>query len=353
VARPVASNRHTPRLVRLAVVTSLAAFSVSVLPGTAQATPGQPVSTPKTSQDAAAKVEQLANQLEILSEDINGRSALVAKLKITSKKANDAAKTADDQYAKLAGEVSAIVRTTYMAAPFGQFATLMTSSSPEDFLAQLSTLERMSKQRGKVIGSALRAKQQRDAAKATAQAALSKAMTEWTTLVHKQQSLKSQIATYKDLFNKLSAKERQQLIGVGGTADRGSPRTTPPTGLPPAPNPKANIAVQTALAQLGKPYRWGAYGPDQFDCSGLTMFSWGKAGVALPHQSAQQYNYGTHVAADLSVLKPGDLLFFYSPTIHHVAIYIGNNQMVHAPQDNVPVQVVGVDWKNIVGATRL
>lgn len=348
----MASNRHTPRLVRLAVVTSVAAFAVSVLPGTAQATPGQPVSTPKTSQDAAAKVEQLANQLEVLSEDINKRSALVSKLKVAAKKANDAAKVADDAYAKLSGEVSAIVRTTYMAAPFGQFATLMTSSSPEDFLAQLSTLERMSEQRGKVIGSALRAKQTRDAAKAKAQSSLSKAMTEYTALVKKQQALKSQISSYKDLFNKLSVKERQQLAGPGGTASRGAPRTSVPAGLPPAPNPKAATAVQTALNQLGKPYSWGAAGPGAFDCSGLTMYSWAAAGVSLPHQSGEQYGYGTHIAASLDVLKPGDLLFFYSP-IHHVSMYVGNGQMVHAPQDGVPVQVVGVDWGNIVGATRL
>jgi len=104
---------------------------------------------------------------------------------------------------------------------------------------------------------------------------------------------------------------------------------------------------------VGKPYVWGASGPDSFDCSGLTMYAWAAAGVALPHQSSQQYGYGTHVSTDLSVLKPGDLLFFYSPTIHHVSMYIGNGQMVHAPDSGDVVRVVGVDFGNLVGATRL
>jgi len=127
-----------------------------------------------------------------------------------------------------------------------------------------------------------------------------------------------------------------------------------PTNFPnaPAPNGRAQIAVDFAKRQVGKGYRYATSGPDTFDCSGLTAAAWAAAGVGLPHQSGQQYSYGTHVAADLAVLKPGDLLFFYDP-IHHVALYIGNGKMVHAPTQGVPVQVVNVDWKNIVGATRL
>jgi cell wall-associated NlpC family hydrolase len=348
----VASNRHTPRLVRLAVVTTITAFTVSLLPGVSEAAPVKPASTPKTSQDAATKVEQLANQLETLSEEINGRAIQVKKLTTIAIKAKQAAATADQRYKQLAGEVSAIVRQTYMAAPFGQFTTLMTSGSPQDFLDQLSTLERMSETRGKVIGGAFKAKQQRDAATAAATSALRQASGQLKSLQAKKASLSKQIAQYRAMFDALSAKERAQLVGNGGgTADRGE-RQTIPTGLPPAPNPRAKVAVQTALDQLGKPYSWGAAGPSQFDCSGLTMYAWAAAGVQLPHQSGEQYGYGTHVAADLAVLKPGDLLFFYEP-IHHVALYIGSGKMVHAPTEGVPVQVVNVDWKNIVGATRL
>ena len=75
-----------------------------------------------------------------------------------------------------------------------------------------------------------------------------------------------------------------------------------------------------ALAQIGKPYVFAASGPNAYDCSGLTMAAWGKAGVQLPHFAAYQYNMGHHVSR--SQLEPGDLVFFY-PGIQHVAMYIG------------------------------
>src|SRR4051812_37082373 len=104
-----------------------------------------------------------------------------------------------------------------------------------------------------------------------------------------------------------------------------------------APNAAAQIAVDTALAQLGKPYVWGGAGPNSFDCSGLTQYAYAAAGIALPHSSNMQSRIGTPVA--LSALQPGDLVFFYSP-VSHVGIYIGNGQMVHASTAGQPVKVV-------------
>jgi cell wall-associated NlpC family hydrolase len=91
---------------------------------------------------------------------------------------------------------------------------------------------------------------------------------------------------------------------------------------------RAAIAVEEARQQLGKPYQWGAAGPDSFDCSGLTMWSWRKAGVDLPHYTGAQYSSTVHIP--LSELRPGDLVFFRSD-VSHVGIYVGNGQMIHAP----------------------
>ena len=344
----MASNRHHARLVRLAVVSAISSVTVGLLPGSGQAAPVKPAATPKTATEAAQKVAQLGNQLEVLSEDVNGAKIRMVKLQSVAAKAREDAAKADKQYATLSGEVSQIVRSTFMAAPFGQFTTLMTSDSPQDFLDQLATLERMSEQRGKVIGSVLRVKRQLDQARDTANKALDDAHHQYVVASTKQNTLNKQIKQYKALYDRLSAQERAQLNG-GGTASRGSRISIGP--LPPM-SARAKIAVDAALAQQGKPYVWGAAGPSSFDCSGLTMYAWGRAGVSLPHQSAQQYGYGTHVPADLAYLKPGDLLFFYSP-IHHVAIYIGNGLQVHAPTSGQVVKVVGVDWSNLVGATRL
>jgi cell wall-associated NlpC family hydrolase len=122
--------------------------------------------------------------------------------------------------------------------------------------------------------------------------------------------------------------------------------------LPVGPTAAARKAVSFALAQVGKPYVFGAAGPGAYDCSGLTMAAWASAGVHLPHSAAEQYSYGVHVPE--SGLEPGDLLFFYQP-IGHVTIYVGDGLMVSAPTEGEDVQVVPLSYfqSDYVGATRL
>lgn len=107
-----------------------------------------------------------------------------------------------------------------------------------------------------------------------------------------------------------------------------------------APSSAAAIAVKFALAQLGKPYVYATSGPRTFDCSGLTAAAWRAAGKSIPHQSRLQSHLGHSVSK--SQLKPGDLVFYYSP-IHHVAIYIGKGLVVSAPQTGDVVKIVPVD----------
>jgi cell wall-associated NlpC family hydrolase len=129
-------------------------------------------------------------------------------------------------------------------------------------------------------------------------------------------------------------------------------RPTPPVSAPtpaPAPNPDAQRAVDTALAQLGKPYRYAASGPDMFDCSGLTMYVWAAAGVSLPHSSRMQYAALPKVAMD--ELAPGDLVFYGSP-IHHVGIFIGDGQYVHAPQTGDVVKISSIYRRDFAGSAR-
>lgn len=111
---------------------------------------------------------------------------------------------------------------------------------------------------------------------------------------------------------------------------------------PAAPAPsKAQIAINYATQQLGKPYLWAADGPNSFDCSGLTSKSWAAAGVALDHYSGDQYKHTAKVA--YSQRQPGDLIFYTKPggVINHVALYIGGDQMIEAsPSAGVRVTTV-------------
>jgi cell wall-associated NlpC family hydrolase len=108
-----------------------------------------------------------------------------------------------------------------------------------------------------------------------------------------------------------------------------------------APTQAAQVAVDTALAQQGKPYVWAGAGPNSYDCSGLTQYAYAAAGISLPHSSRTQSTLGTPVArADL---QPGDLVFFYNP-VSHVGMYIGNGQMVHAGSSGDVVKVVDLSY---------
>jgi peptidoglycan DL-endopeptidase CwlO len=137
------------------------------------------------------------------------------------------------------------------------------------------------------------------------------------------------------------------------STDTGSSGNTDPTaGSPgdvPAPNASAQVAVDTARAQLGKPYVYAGSGPDVFDCSGLTMYAWASAGVSLPHNAEAQYMSLPHVSQ--SELQPGDLVFFGSP-IHHVGIYAGGGTMIEAPYTGVNVRYRSIYRSDYAGAAR-
>lgn len=103
--------------------------------------------------------------------------------------------------------------------------------------------------------------------------------------------------------------------------------------LPP-PNSRAGIAVRAALSRLGRPYVWGATGPDQFDCSGLTQWSYARAGIHLDRTTYQQIYDGVPVPR--AQVRPGDLVF---PTAGHVQLAIGNNLVVEAPHSGATVRI--------------
>src|SRR5436190_7610816 len=122
-----------------------------------------------------------------------------------------------------------------------------------------------------------------------------------------------------------------------------------PSGPPPPVGHGAGAAVAAARAEIGKPYVYGAAGPDSFDCSGLTMWAWAHGGVSLPHSSQSQYASTTHVS--IAAIQPGDLLFYYSD-IHHVAMYSGGGMMIEAPHTGANVREVPMRTSDLVGASR-
>jgi cell wall-associated NlpC family hydrolase len=114
--------------------------------------------------------------------------------------------------------------------------------------------------------------------------------------------------------------------------------------------PQAAAAVKLAEAQIGKPYQWGATGPNTFDCSGLTMWSYAQLGVTIPRVAADQQAWTTPVP--ITQLQPGDLVFFGSPAFH-VGMYIGGGLMVDAPHTGADVSISSIWWDSLTGFGRV
>jgi hypothetical protein len=133
-------------------------------------------------------------------------------------------------------------------------------------------------------------------------------------------------------------------VGIGGVINGVTPSDTNGIG-----GDKRAQVIAFAKQQLGEKYVWGAAGPNQWDCSGLTQQAYRSVGVQLPHNAAQQQQYGK--ATSLSQALPGDLLF-WGAFSSHVAIYLGNSQMIHAPNPTTVVKIASVSSHGDLGNIR-
>ncbi|MDS1270096.1 C40 family peptidase [Lipingzhangella sp. LS1_29] len=137
------------------------------------------------------------------------------------------------------------------------------------------------------------------------------------------------------------------LANAGATAAS----TAPPTQPTVAASDVASGAVSHARSRVGAPYRFGASGPNSFDCSGLVQWSYAQAGHSLPRTTSSQVSRGSAVSR--SQLRQGDLLFFYSSR-SHVGIYVGGDRMVHAPSSGGQVRVDHLSgyWNSVFSTAR-
>jgi peptidoglycan DL-endopeptidase CwlO len=331
--------RWTPARRGLLVLSAVLGVLLATLP--AQAAPANPTS----SAEAAALVAAKTHDLEILTEQFNEAQE---QLKTAQAQAQTAAATLEKAQADLAAaqeHVRGIARSAYTGEGLGEFQAMLSSSSADEFVDRVATLQTIAGHQNEVLDAAAAANVTAAQAKAAAEKATTEAQAQFDAVAAKQKDLQSQIDEYQAAFDALSAREQRAAIEAAGShgadrASRSDRAAVAPAGPVVASSQAAQIAVDTALAQRGKPYVWAAAGPGSFDCSGLMQYAYGAAGVGLPHSSRMQSQMGTPVSRDQ--LQPGDLVFFYSP-VSHVGMYIGNGQMVHAPTPGDVVKIADID----------
>lgn len=332
------------RSLRVVSVVSVMAFASLSLQSPSVAEP-----RPSVAQ-VAARVDALNERAEAVAEQFNLNGI---KLAAATRKAAVAEARVARAQARLAAErrrFAAIAAAAYRNGGVGSATALMMSSSPQDYLERATALDRISARgadRMRTLRTAtVRLAQAKDAARQ--QAAEVRAINQ--AIAAKRQQVNALLSQAQALLSGLRADERARLSALRSAQARASRADVRFPAFTGSASARARIAIDFAMSQRGKPYQWGAAGPNSYDCSGLTMRAYRKAGISLDHYTGSQWNAGRHVSR--SQLRPGDLVFFY-PDHHHVGIYLGGGQMVHAPHSGDVVKVSPIDGRDYAGAVRL
>ncbi|MEO7556003.1 MAG: NlpC/P60 family protein [Acidimicrobiales bacterium] len=361
--------RATTRRRRSLAAVALVLLGTAVLPGIAR---GDEIGDKRAKAAAiAAKIEGLNGTVERYAEEANGAQLEVDDLNRQAAVAQARADAAQAQMDEHRGELNDYAVDAYVRGDADEPSARAASVDANNLGLAQGYLAAASKNRQQLIDQLESSRQ--DVEVQVAQLESARAGAEVKTKVlndsraNAQSAVDEQAALYQQAQGELAtllqqeqarlaqeraaaATQRAQQATAANRAPSGtlaapdvpgrqSPQAIDP-GPAPSPNGNVDAVIARAKAQLGKPYVWGAAGPDSFDCSGLTMYAWQAAGVSLPHYTGSQYAATRHISLDQ--LQPGDLVFYHN--FGHENMYIGNGQVIDAPHSGAYVQIVSLYW---------
>ncbi|MFB7286320.1 C40 family peptidase [Actinacidiphila glaucinigra] len=355
-------------------LTTAALATVTLFGESASAAPASPDKPSIT--EVKAQVDKLFHQAEAATERYNGA-------KEQTEQQRTRADALLDQVARKTETLNTARRTIgeYAAAQYrggglDGTTTFLLTSDPQQFLDQAHLMDRLSDRQEHALETFRSEQAETTAKRSEAVESLQKLTEAQRRLSAEKTAVKQKLAAAQKLLNSLTAQEKARLAALekkrqeeaaekaaeiaakekaaqeaaakeSGSSTGSSGSTAPASGTYAA---KAAKAIEFARAQLGKPYVYGATGPNSYDCSGLTQAAWGAAGVSIPRVTYDQVDFGSRVSADQ--LQPGDLVFFYSD-ITHVGLYIGGGQMIHAPHTGSVVKIAPITEMPIYGYARM
>lgn len=338
-----------PSRARVSVLTAAAATAVAL---SAQvAAHAAPTPSPKK-EDVKAQIDQLQEEAEQATEKFNGAKERADQLRKQSDQLQDQVARGQDQMTQLQGGLAEVAAEQYRTGGIDPSVQLMLSSDPSGYLDKASSVQQASSSQTEALKGLQDQQRRLDQQKAEAAAILASLDSTTKDLNQSKAEVNKKLKEAQDLLNSLSATDRAALKAAQQQADRasrGSERTD--LGSLPQGSGMAGAAVANAMSKQGSPYQWGAVGPSGFDCSGLMVWSYAKAGVSLPRTSQAQANYGSKVPS-LAEAQPGDLII-YRADRSHVGMYIGNGMVVHAPHTGDVVKVMKADAMPINAIRRV
>jgi cell wall-associated NlpC family hydrolase len=315
-----APKKYVPvsRTAMTVTLATAAAGSVALLP-TAEADPNANVN------DVKAQVDKLHQEAEQAAEAYNEANMSLTDLqhKVDQLQARITAEQGSLDSAR--GSLGGLAAAQYEDGGVDSTLQLMLMQSPDSYLQQATTLAQVTNDKMATMRSAAEIQRQLTQDKTTASDDLAQLAKTRDLMAQQKADIDAKEQKAKDLLNSLTATQRVQYNRLVTSSSHVSSGSI--SNLPVPADARAAIAVAFAKAQVGKPYIWAAAGPNAYDCSGLTMAAWAKAGVSMPHGSRDQYADFPKVSR--SNLQPGDLVLFYAD-MHHVGIYVGNGIVVHA-----------------------
>ncbi|MEU9185184.1 NlpC/P60 family protein [Streptomyces sp. NPDC048484] len=350
-----------PRQRSLGGGTARTAFTIALV-GAASATgfDGTGVASPDlTPAQVKAKVDKLYQEAEVATEKYNG-----AKEKST--KAADRLGTLQDEAARKTERLNSerdalgsLATAQYRGEGIDPSLGLLLSSNPDQYLDGAAFAERAGHRQASAVSRVRTQLREIEQLRGAAHVELTSLKARQADLKRHKKTVTGKLGEARQLLSRLSDEDRARIgaddpdtarASRSGSAPRGLGAGSATTAPGSSSHSRSAAAVSYAYGKLGSPYVWGATGPDAFDCSGLMQAAFRAAGISLPRTTYAQINAGRRVSR--SELQPGDLVFFYSG-ISHVGLYVGNGQMVHAPNPSEPVREAPVDEMPFAGATRV
>ncbi|MFC9945904.1 C40 family peptidase [Streptomyces pratensis] len=322
-----------PSRARVTVLTATAAAAVALTSQAAHADPKP------TKSEVKAKVDKLYHEAEIVNEKANGAKEQQDKLKEQADALQDKVARGQAELNTLRGELGSLATAQYRSGGLDPSVQLLLSSDPDDFLDQASALDQLTAKQAQSLEK-IQAKQRSLAQqRKEAQGKLNDLADVRKTLDENKKKYQVKLADAQKLLNTLTAAERAKMAEEEQRASRAAGDRVELGNEVPASGVGA-AALQAAATQIGKPYFRGGTGPNSYDCSGLTQWAFGQAGVQITRTTYTQVNDGVRIGR--SGLKPGDLVFFSNTS--HVGIYAGNNQVLHAPYPGTNVRYEAMEY---------
>ncbi|MFF0432603.1 NlpC/P60 family protein [Streptomyces sp. NPDC004327] len=337
----MSSHRRPARVTVLTAAAATAATALGAVP--AHADPGG--NPPQTTR---ATVDRLFEEAERATEGYNRADEKAGRLRRTVSQAQDRLARGQERINRMRGALGSAAGAQYRSGGIDPALALLLSADPDTYLERASVLDRVTARQSAALDELrgeLRelAQERTEAGRALAELERSRA-----DVARHKRTVERKLAEARRVLASLSPDER-----AGYDRASRSGRDALDEQLPPLPDlgpSRAAAAVVAARSAIGRPYVWGAAGPSAFDCSGLMVWSYRQAGIALPRTSQAQRNAGRRIP--LSQAQPGDLVTYRSDA-SHVAIYAGNGQVIHAPYPGARVRYDPVNMMSHVTVTRV